>query len=861
MVPDSVNSNKNANNNTNNNTNIRKYNIAVAESRFDSHLKQDSLTFDEIVEKFRTPIVTNETVEEYKKLPKDQKDNIKDHGGFVGGLLNNGRRQKKDVLSRSLIALDLDYATPSTFYDIKSRIDVDSFVYSTHKSTPESPRFRLVIPLSRDIKPIEYEPIARKIAEKFGMDVFDDSTYEFNRMMYFPTVSKDGVYIFEIFNHNKLLNPDDILSLYDDYLDVSLYPHSSRTEAKINHEKKTLGDPLLKKNLIGAFCNCYTVTEALNIFLPDVYRQSRRADRYDFIEADSKNGVQIFDDKFLYSHHSSDPASGQLLNAFDVVRIHKFGDLDKESSVKQINRLPSYKKMCEFALEDKKVKEYLASKNIGVVTFECPDWREKLSYEPKTMKVKATLENLQYILANDENLKDVRFNAFLEQVYAENVPWKMQKPPTWSNGDDDQLVSYLSANYALFTDRIFRIAFSKITLDRMYHPVKEYFESLAPWDKVPRLDTLFIDYLGADDNVYTREATRKMMVAVVSRIYEPGCKFDEVVVLSGSQGIGKSTLFARLGRDWFSDSLTMNDMKDKAAPEKLQGYIILEIGELAGMKKVEIETLKGFITRQDDKFRPAYGHHVENHKRQCIIVGTTNKGAFLRDITGNRRFWPIKVKGVEKKPWDITDSDVDQIWAETIFRYKNNESFKLSDEADAIAMETQRESMEEDDREGIVRDYLEMPLPNNWYQLTTEERIEKVKAYRNNKAEISEWKGKRYFVSNIEIWAECFMKDITNVKNADSYTVAGIIKKIGGFVKTDDRITIPPYGQQRIYRITDEDGNVVKQPKGYMNLREVTKDKVIKSGETKDKVTKKQSNAVNSNAVTKENNLPVKDGS
>lgn len=125
-----------------------------------------------------------------------------------------------------------------------------------------------------------------------------------------------------------------------------------------------------------------------------------------------------------------------------------------------------------------------------------------------------------------------------------------------------------------------------------------------------------------------------MMVAAVARVYRPGVKFDSVVVLNGPQGMGKSSFFARLGGRWFSDSLTIGDMKDKAAPEKLQGYWILELGELAGLKKVDVETVKAFITRQDDKFRHSYGYSVEDHPRQCIIVGSTNNGdGFLRDIT------------------------------------------------------------------------------------------------------------------------------------------------------------------------------------------------------------------------------------
>ena len=131
-----------------------------------------------------------------------------------------------------------------------------------------------------------------------------------------------------------------------------------------------------------------------------------------------------------------------------------------------------------------------------------------------------------------------------------------------------------------------------------------------------------IDYLGSPDTSYIRAIARKMMVAAVARIYEPGIKFDSVVVLNGPQGMGKSSFFAKLGGKWFSDSLTISDMKDKAAPEKLQGYWILELGELAGLKKMDVETVKALITRQDDKFRHSYGYSVEDAQPR----GTSARG-------------------------------------------------------------------------------------------------------------------------------------------------------------------------------------------------------------------------------------------
>ena len=252
-----------------------------------------------------------------------------------------------------------------------------------------------------------------------------------------------------------------------------------------------------------------------------------------------------------------------------------------------------------------------------------------------------------------------------------------------------------------------------VAAERIYHPIKDYFAGLT-WDGVPRLDSLLIDYCGAEDTPYTRAVTRKTLCAAVARVYEPGRKFDSILVLSGPQGIGKSTFFAKLGGAWYSDSLAISDMKDKTAAEKLQGYWILELGELAGIKKVDVETVKSFVTRVDDKYRQAYGMVVESHPRSCIIVGTTNsESGFLRDITGNRRFWPVQVsEHGSHHPWDL--EEIDQVWAEAIQAYKDGESLFLSGEVAQMAYAKQQEAMESDDREGLVQDYLDRLLPENW---------------------------------------------------------------------------------------------------------------------------------------------------
>lgn len=284
------------------------------------------------------------------------------------------------------------------------------------------------------------------------------------------------------------------------------------------------------------------------------------------------------------------------------------------------------------------------------------------------------------------------------------------------------------------------------------------------------------------------------------RVHYPGIKFDYIIVLNGAQGIGKSTLIAKLGMEWFSDSLTLSDMNDKTAAEKLQGYWIHEIGEMAGMRKADLEKVKAFVSRQDDKYRASFGRRVTPHPRQCIFFGTTNtENGYLRDITGNRRFWNVKVTGDGRlKPWDLDQDTIDQIWAETAVLAKAGEELFLDHELEAFAKQEQSDAMERDDREGLVASYLDLLLPENWDDMDIYQRRDYV---QDPEGPVSA-KGtvRRETVSNIEIWCECFCKSKEDIKPSDSYAIAAIMARMTGWDKSGGSKRLPIYGKQRIYR-------------------------------------------------------------
>ena len=778
--------------------------ISTGNSRMEKRWNNVEMELDEFINRISHTIRTAETVEQYMKMTKAKQDAIKDVGGYVGGRLKGGRRKKDCVEYRIIITLDIDHAVPGVIEQIEMLYNYRCFIYSTHKHTQENPRLRLIIPLSRNVSPDEYVAIARKVAEDIGIEMFDDTTYEPSRLMYWPSTSADGEFIFRDIE-GEPLNPDEVLSRYKDWRDSSEWPVSSRQQNIVQREMRKQVDPLTKDGVIGAFCRTYTIEDAIAAFLSDVYQPSAMPGRYDYIPADSQAGVVIYEGKFAYSHHATDPACGKLMNAFDMVRIHRYGELDEKAAEgTEASKLPSFTAMSEFAVSDENVKMTIAGERMEKAEKEFSgengDWLKQLEYEKRSTVVKNTLRNLLLILNNDEKLKGIVFNQLSDGMEIKGeVPWE-HPSRFWRDADDAQLISYVDLTYGTFSARNYDIAVTKVADDRSYHPIREFLASLPEWDKVPRVDTILVDFLGASDNAYVRAVTRKTLCGAIARVMNPGCKFDTMLVLNGPQGKGKSTLISKLCGEWFNDSLLLNDTKDKTAAEKLQGYWILEIGELAGLKKTEIETLRGFLSRQNDIYRASFGRRATPHPRQCVFIGTTNaENGYLRDTAGNRRFWPVKTPGdAARASWEMTEEEIRQIWAEALVRYKEGEPLHLDNELAGMALKEQQIAMEVDEREGMVRDYLEMPLPERWDKMDIFDRRNYICG--------SEFGGerepgvrKRERVCNMEIWCECFGKERGNLKRQDANEISAIMANIEGWKKADNKVRFPIYGIVRGY--------------------------------------------------------------
>ena len=777
--------------------------VSLCNRRTNSRYKNQEKPWEWLKERNRNPVRTTETVEEYPRLSKAERDALKDQGGFVGGWLREGIRKNGNVICRSVGALDADNIPEDVNFPsvVRAKLcGIDWFLYSTHKHVPEAPRFRLVILFDREVSEEEYPALMRQVAKDIGMDFFDDSTYQANRMMYWASCPSNGVFVFDE-SVGCPLPVDRYLGRYENWKDTSQWPTSSRESEVVKQSVSRQEDPLNKEGLVGVFCRTFfPVQTALEKFLPEVYAPTGSDGRWDYIPADSTAGVVIYDDRFVYSHHTTDPACGKLLNAFDIVRIHRFGDDESKKS---------YQAMCAFALEQDEVKLRLDQERQESIeqdfcgySAEDRDWTTSLRYKPKSRELENSSWNLMLILCNDPDFRNFAYNEMARKVQVTGeLPWdRPEGNRFWRDGDTAQLKVLLDNRYTDFTDRVLEACFTKVAEDRRFHPVRDYLNALPEWDGVKRIETLFQRCLQADDTSYIRAVARKVFAAAVARILQPGVKFDCVPVLDGAQGIGKSSLFRELvGNEYYSETLSLTDISDKSGMEKLQGYWIVEIGELAGMKKADIEKVKAFLSTMDDAYRPSYGKVVESHPRQCIIVATVNGDrGYLRDTTGNRRFWVVKCKQKEQmKNFSFSADERDQIWAEAMYLWENGEKLFLEDELIPEAEAIQREAMEEDDRQGLVEDYLETLLPIEWPSMDLYER----RLWLSGREDPTQQKGtvRRETVTNLEIWSECFGNDPSAMKAADTYMIAAILVKIHGWEKTTRRQRIPIYGQQRLY--------------------------------------------------------------
>ena len=758
---------------------MKQYEIISFKNRYEKLGIIQKLSFDVMVKAFKTKVIrTKETFLEYEAGDRDFKLKCKDKGAFIAGKSINNSREAKNITSRNMITLDMDYCPPNILDILKEKQDNTKelnfpfLVYSTHSHTPEKPRLRLIVPLSEEIGVEKYEPIGRAIANTIGIEYFDATTFQINRIMYFPSVSIDGDYICQEFGLDEwnILEPDDMLDRYLDYLNIAEFqkPHyisglsiDKIRKGQITSSKKT------KYRIVNAFNIEYTITEAIDNFLSDVYVKGKHADRYTYVDGESKDGLVILNDEYAYSHHATDPAQGKLLNAFDIVRIHKFGkqdtDITEQYEYEKYDKSSSFSAMVDFIRDDvkqvmkhmpeiqkidKHQKEYETGEvEVDKNSVEEEDWTHTLEYTgSKTdRKPKSVARNVNIIFEKDEKFKDLYyFDSLRDAICFYRTPdWNPEKSKgdMLDDEDDSQIRFYLETVYQIRAKEMIFDAVVHQASKRRIHPIKTFLAQLPEWDGVKRIEEIICNLYDIQPNAFYREASKAWWVGIVQRIMKPGSKFDMMVVISGQQGIGKSQFGKSIATlNWGKDMTTIDTQPNyfgddelpfdkKDAYEQLGGIMIYELPEFEKYyKKSDASTIKSFVSKTTDKFRRSYGRRVTEYRRQCVFIATTNDNQPLRDRTGNRRFLPFysrlprnTSRLYDKNYW--TEDIRNQCLAEAMHYYEEgfNPMTAFSEEAKMVWDELNDKATVENDSLPIVEMYVNNKFPKNFYSLNFEE--------------------------------------------------------------------------------------------------------------------------------------------
>lgn len=679
--------------------------LSVGDSRHATDWATKHVTWKDFIAKMARPVRTRETLAEYAAMSHDQRSEVKDVGGFVGGTIAGGNRKGANVQDRQLISLDADFATEGLWDNWEMFVGRAALLHSTHSHTAENPRLRLIVPLSRPVSPDEYEPIARRLADLLGIDAFDDTTYQPARLMYWPSCPKDAEFVFKSCD-GDWVDPDEVLATYDNWRDMRYWPVSSRRQKVIRKMGEKQGDPLTKPGVIGAFNRVYSITDAIVKFLPSVYIPCG-GDRWTYAAGSTVGGAVAYDsDTFLYSHHDTDPTSGRLCSAFDLVRIHLYGELDQGADDGSLTDLPSHAAMKALCAKDEAVRAELAD-NIRKSPEDVFDVQDEL--ERFTDDLTEQGAAVEFV---DRFGSRIRYSGSFGWMFWDGQRWVLNAEPevymlVLQYADDlygQARVALQAAEDKNAQDRALALYKQAVRLRSssgqkglmtqvqrvVNEPKPESYDAL-PWDlntpdgiidlrsgemrphdpraKCTKITAFgveadsddaewhrFISYVTGGDVDFARYIQTLAGMAAVGAVYEEG-----LVISYGSGGNGKSTLFGVLrsvlgeyARSVNPDVLTTTSTHtDQSYVAALRGCRLAIMGETEEGARFGVAQMKRLTSRDTISARQLYKDPIEFDPTHTTIMHTNHLPRLNSLDGGTRRRIAVAPFTAAKPPQEV----------------------------------------------------------------------------------------------------------------------------------------------------------------------------------------------------------------
>ena len=749
-------------------TRERAYPVALAPRRHSKYWDASEVTFRDLVS--------------WAEKPSSEKE----CGNYLLGELRGRRRLKNTILSRSAIQLDADQADEKLFTDVQE-LPYRALAHTTFNSAPDDLRLRIVIPLSRDVTPLEYRHIASRLMSQLGTEKFDPGSVQPERYMFKPSAKNQDWYRYAV-TDGPDLDPDSLLDDFDGSID------SGETPAPPKNKR----DPLDMPGVIGAFNRVYSIPEAIEEFgIPYEPAGDRR---WHLVGAHGEAGVYQVTDSLTYSHHVNDPTYGMTCSAFDLVRVFMWGSLDADSPPETpVNRLPSNDAALAELAEDPRVVREMAMADFDGIEEDLKDdsWLMDLRRSPKTGRVTDEVHNWDLIAANDPALTSLWWDEIDLSIKVEgDLPWRETSNRPQFNGTD-------RAALALHIERTYGVRPTRALVDDLVdinaqqnrrNPLEEYLSGLK-WDGVPRLEE---SLPGVEPTDYTRLVARKCLVAAVARVFDPGCKWDHTLILYGEEGLGKTHWISRMSKGY---TAPLGDIRSKDTLLTLQRSWIVTSDEGAVMKQADNDSLKEFLTRTEDVFRMPYEREVGAYPRHSVIWATTNDKDILRRQQGNRRY--LIVHSSERVDFNqLSDHYVDQVWAEAVHYYNQGESLFL-DAAQSEAAGAEREEFtEEEPLSGMIQEWVNTPVPEGWDEMSPDSRV---RWYADAADDFVPAGTERIDqICSMQVWVECLGRRRGDHDRRDITEITRTLRNLPGWSAKPGRHRVPHYGPQLVFERNDK---------------------------------------------------------